>query len=134
MLYSVGGSFRRDARSLIGPLAVEGIRRFHLDRAFLGTSGLTKDGVFSAQNAIESELKRAAIAQAARAIVLTDASKIGQAAFSIFARPDDVRMLVTNEAVETRELQNNVPFEVVVADAAQSVGVHPADESREERE
>lgn len=118
VLYSVGGGFRRDARSLIGPIAVESIRRFHLDRAFLGTSGLSLDGVFSAQNAIESELKRAVIGQAARTIVLTDASKIGQTAFSIFARPEDIRMVITSRAPEAEGLRANAVFEVVTADAA----------------
>jgi len=121
VLYAIGGSFRRDARSYIGPLAVEAIRRFHFDRAFLGTSGLSTDGVFSAQNAIESEVKRAAIAQAARTIVLTDSSKIGQTAFAIFARPEQVHMVVTDsvagpQAERIAELRATAPFELLVID------------------
>lgn len=113
VLHATGGSFRREARSFIGPLAADAVRRFHLDRAFLGTSGLTIDGVFSSQNVIESEGKRAALGQAARVLVLTDASKIGQAAFSIFARPEQVHMVITNEGEAATRLRGATPFEVM---------------------
>lgn len=121
VLHATGGSFRRDARSYIGPLAVEAVRRFHFDRAFLGTSGLSADGVFSSQNAIESDVKRAVIGQAARTVVLTDASKVGQAAFSIFARPEQVHMVVMDpgngsHADRVRDLRERVPFEVLTID------------------
>lgn len=120
VLHATGGSFRRDARSFIGPPAAETVRRFNLDRAFLGTSGISIDGVFSSQNTIESEIKRAAIAQAMRTVVLTDASKIGQTAFSIFARPEDVHVVITNGSEATVRLRASVPFEVVTADEEDS--------------
>lgn len=126
VLHATGGTFRRDARSYIGPLAVDAVRRFHFDRAFLGTSGLTVEGVFSSQNAIESDVKRAVIAQAARSIVVSDSSKIGQAAFSIFARPQDVHMVVTDRgddasAARVEALRSGTPFEVLVADSKEEV-------------
>jgi DeoR/GlpR family transcriptional regulator of sugar metabolism len=120
VLHATGGSFRREARSFIGPVAVDAVRRFHLDRVFLGTSGLTTDGVFSSQNTIESEVKRAAIGQAARTLVLTDASKIGQTAFSIFARPQQVHMVITNESEATTRLREASPFEVLTIDEEDS--------------
>jgi DeoR/GlpR family transcriptional regulator of sugar metabolism len=113
VLHATGGSFRRDARSLIGPLAVDSVRRFHFDRAFLGSSGVSADGVFSSQNAIESDLKRAVIAQAKRVIVVTDGSKIGTRAFSIFARSRDVHMVVTDGEEGTNAFTGDLPFEVV---------------------
>ena len=123
ILYATGGSFRPDARSFIGPGATESVGRFHIDRAFLGTSGIGLDGVFSAQNTIESETKRAVIRQAARIAVVADASKVGQRAFSIFARPEDVHVLVTSlagvdagNAESVNELAANVPFEVLLAE------------------
>lgn len=116
VLHATGGSFRRDARSYIGPLAVDAVRRFHFDRAFVGTSGLTVEGVFSSQNAIESEVKRSVIGQTARTIVVTDSSKIGQTAFSIFARPEQVHMVVTDAGEAARALADSAPFEVVFAD------------------
>ncbi len=121
IVHATGGSFRRDARSYIGPLAVDAVRRFHFDKAFLGTSGISADGAFSAQNAIESEVKRAVIAQSARVIVAVDSSKIGYRAFSIFARPQDVQMVVTDPGDGARALRESVPFEVVFAESKEKV-------------
>lgn len=117
VLHAVGGGFRREARSLIGPLAVEAVRRFHFNLAFLGTSGVSVEGAFSSQNTIESEVKRSVIGQAERAVVLGDASKIGRSAFSIFAQPDEVQLYVTNESEAARALAAAVPFEVIMVDA-----------------
>jgi DeoR/GlpR family transcriptional regulator of sugar metabolism len=112
-LHATGGGFREDARSFIGPAAVDSIRRFHFDRAFIGSSGVTDEGVFSTQNAIEGEVKRAAIAQAQRTVVLVDSSKIGSAAFSIFARPEDVEMVIVEAGEKAEQLRRITAFEVV---------------------
>lgn len=117
VLHAVGGGFRREARSLIGPLAAEAVRRFHFDRAFLGTSGVSAEGAFSSQNTIESEVKRSVIAQAARSVVVADASKIGRSAFSIFARAEEVQLFVTTASEVARELAASAPFEVIMVNA-----------------
>jgi len=111
----VGGTLRHEAGSFIGPIAVESLRRFNIDRAFVGTSGITADGAFSAQNTFESDVKRAAIAQAARVAIVADASKIGQSAFSIFASPGDVHVLVIDDTPASRDFAQRVEFEVVFA-------------------
>jgi DeoR/GlpR family transcriptional regulator of sugar metabolism len=113
-IHAIGGSFRQDARSFIGPAAVESVRRFHYDRAFLGTSGISLAGVLSSQNAIESELKQAVISQSERIVVVADSSKLGHQAFSIFARSEEVHVIVTDETSETRELAERVACEVVL--------------------
>ena len=112
-VHAVGGSFRRDARSFIGPTAAEALRRYHIDRAVLGTSGVTADGAFSSQNSIETGTKRQAIAQSDRVVVIADASKIGVSAFSIFAQPADVHVLVTEACTAAQALAAAAPFEVV---------------------
>lgn len=93
-LFSVGGSYRKEAGSFIGPLAVSAVSGMQIDTAFLGTSGFSTDGVFSSQNTIESELKRHVIARARRRVLLADKSKIGRTAFSVFARVEDFDLIV----------------------------------------
>ena len=119
-IHLTGGSFRRDARSFIGPVAAETARRFHYDRAFLGASGVSLDGAFSSQNAIESDVKRAAVEQAHRAIVVTDATKVGRAAFSIFARADDVHTVIVDDdrtgSSALDELERRTRIEVIRVD------------------
>ncbi len=98
-LYAVGGSYRKEAGSFIGPLALESLSSFHIETAFVGATGISPDGVFSAQNLIEAELKRAVVRASRRAVFLADRSKIGSEAFADFARPNDVDLLVTDAPV-----------------------------------
>ncbi len=123
VLHATGGSFRSEVKSFIGPASVASIARFNIDRAFVGSSGVSASGVFSAQNTIESETKRAVIEQSARSVIVCDGSKVGHKAFSIFARPDDVQVLVTSvlgmpdeKRSEIEELAASVPYEVVVSE------------------
>lgn len=93
-LFSVGGSYRKEAGSFIGPIAVSAVSRMHIDTAFIGTSGFSAQGVFSSQNTIESELKRHVIARADRSVLVADKSKIGRTAFSVFGGVEDFDLIV----------------------------------------
>ncbi len=112
-LHSVGGAFRRDAGSLVGPLALDAFARFHIDVAFLGTSGLSEQGVFTTQNLNEAQIKEAACRAAKRRIMLMDASKFRTEAFAVFARPGMIDVIVTDLGeAECRDLRD-LGFDVV---------------------
>jgi DeoR/GlpR family transcriptional regulator of sugar metabolism len=95
-LLVVGGSYRHDAGSFIGPWAERSIGSVQFDHAFLGATGISADGRFSSQNSLESQVKTAAITAARTSIVVADASKIGVQAFSVFAGPEDISTLITD--------------------------------------
>ena len=95
-LLVVGGSYRHDAGSFIGPWAERSIGSVQFDHAFLGATGISEDGRFSSQNSLESQVKAAAIAASRTSIVVADASKIGVQAFSVFAGPEDISTLITD--------------------------------------
>ena len=95
-LHSLGGSYRQEAGSFIGPIAEAALERMQIDLAFLGATGVGEEGRFSSQNSIESQLKRSVIRAAHRSVLLFDASKIGQNAFSVFATLQDLSAVVTD--------------------------------------
>ena len=101
-LFVIGGSYRQNAGSFIGPWAAANLASVQLDHAFLGTTGVSDTGAFSSQNSIESEVKATAIRRAATAVVLADRSKIGVQAFSIFAEPADIDLLITDADLTVR--------------------------------
>ena len=49
-LFTLGGSFRSDAKSFIGSMAINSLKNFQISTCFLGTSGISKEGNFSSQN------------------------------------------------------------------------------------
>lgn len=95
-LMALGGSYRHDAGSFIGPWTNLTLAQVQVDHAFLGASGVSLEGRFSAQNSIEAEVKRHAIASARTVVVLVDRRKIGVQAFSVFAEPQEIGVLVTD--------------------------------------
>jgi len=123
-LFSTGGSFRPEACSFIGPGALETIRSVQIDTCFMGTTGFSRDGVFSSQNVIESQLKSSVIRASRRAVMLVDHSKYGSTAFSVFARAEDIDVLVTDSAFAEREKVAALGIELVVADAEPALKVN----------
>ncbi len=99
-LMVLGGSYRHDAGSFIGPWTTRLLATVQIDHAFLGATGVSSDGRFSSQNSIESEVKRSAIAAARTAVVLADRQKLGVHAFSVFAGPEDVGVLITDASAD----------------------------------
>lgn len=98
LLYSLGGSYRKESGTFIGPAAVKNLKEFQFSICFLGATGFSKQGIFSSQNIVESEMKRQALLNPTRKVVAADSSKFGISAFSIFARPEDIDILVTDSS------------------------------------
>jgi DeoR/GlpR family transcriptional regulator of sugar metabolism len=118
-LFSTGGSFRPEACSFIGPGALETIRSIQVETCFMGTTGFSRDGVFSSQNVIESQLKNAVIQASRRAVMLADHSKYGATAFSVFARAEDIDILVTDSRIDSDAVAR-LGMELIIAREAQS--------------
>ncbi|NOY09337.1 MAG: DeoR/GlpR transcriptional regulator [Spirochaetes bacterium] len=116
-LLSTGGSFRTDARSFIGPAAIETIGNFQIETCFLGTTGFSKDGIFTAQNILEAQVKKAVIRASQRKIMLADHYKYGTKAFSIFARAEDIDVLITDSAFTDKKTLFGLGMEVVFSPA-----------------
>ena len=114
-LFSAGGSYRREAGSFLGSIAMENIRNFQIETCFIGATGISREGKFSSQNIIESELKKQVLSISRRRIVLADSSKYPAQAFSIFARIDDVDILVTDESFPDSVKFHELGLEVLSA-------------------
>ncbi|MBN2510913.1 MAG: DeoR/GlpR transcriptional regulator [Spirochaetales bacterium] len=114
-LVSVGGNYRSSAGSFLGPMAVEVLKQYQLETCFLGTTGFTDRLVFSSQNVLESQLKEAVLKVSSRRVILSDSSKYGHSAFSVFARKGDVDILVTDNAFTASDLFTENGIEVIIA-------------------
>lgn len=102
-LHTLGGAYRHEADSFIGPIAEAALERLNIDTAFMGTSGVGVDGTLASQNTIEAQLKGRIIARASRSVVLFDRSKLGKTPFAVFAGPSDLGALVTDAPAESLE-------------------------------
>jgi DeoR/GlpR family transcriptional regulator of sugar metabolism len=114
-LISIGGSYRKEAGSFIGPMAIDALKGLLIETCFIGTTGLSATGVFSSQNIIEAELKARVLKSSKRRVLLADAEKFGRDAFAVFARPEDVDILVTDRRVDGMRSLTELGIEVIVA-------------------
>lgn len=114
-LISLGGTYRREAGSFVGPMAIEALRTLQIETCFLGATGFSNRGTFSSQNLIESQLKQKVLESSGRRVILADSGKYGRQAFSVFARAEDVDILVTDPGFKSTKEFNAFGMEVVIA-------------------
>lgn len=114
-LFCPGGSLRRESRCFIGPAAMEAMEDIQVQSCFLGATGFTSGGSFATQNANEAQIKRQALRMCKRRIIAADSSKYGVNAFSIYARPGDVDLLITDSGFSDSGLLLSLGIEVLLA-------------------
>lgn len=100
------GGERTPSDALVGPLAVDALRRLHADIVFLGTHGMSVEAGFTTPNVMEAETNQALLECAHESAVVADSAKwgvVGIATFAELARID--RVIVDDglgdDAVET---------------------------------
>ncbi len=117
-LISIGGNYRKDAGSFIGATAIETLGDLQIGSCFVGATGFSAAGVFSSQNIIESQMKSKVLEVSKRRIILADSSKFNKDAFSVFARPSDVDIVITDRWIDGMRGLQELGVEVVVAGEA----------------
>jgi len=102
-LHSIGGSYRREAGSFIGPLSLTNLNEYQIETCFVGATGFTQRGIFSSQNIAEGQVKKQILLSSARKIIAADSTKAGKQAFSVFARPGEVDILITDYDLKNQD-------------------------------
>ncbi len=115
LVFSLGGNFRKEAGTFIGPQTLEALRNFHIDTCFIGTTGFSSDGLFSSQNIYESDTKKQALQRSRKKIILADSSKYGTEAFSVFASIRDVHIIISDANLGRIYDISQFPCEVILA-------------------
>ena len=90
-----GGEVGDSNLALIGSAATKTLKRYHADRAFLGTSGITVAHGYSTANSLEAQVKQAMIRSADETYVLADSSKFGRAYLESFASLSAISLTLT---------------------------------------
>lgn len=116
-LIALGGEVRHVSLALVGAEAMEWVRRVRIDVAFLGASGIDREGVTTTELS-EAQIKSAIVAKADRVAVLADASKWDRPAAIRYADWTQVHHLFTDHAFTREERQGIV---------AQGTRIHPVE-------
>ena len=120
-LVLLGGQVRRNYRSLVGYLTESSLGQLYADRLFLGTSGVLPDGRVLDTTDVEVPVKQAMLASARQVVLLATAKKFPGTGTARICGPQDIDVLITNEASDAgtlavfREAGVDVAVEVVEA-------------------
>ncbi|CAN5137660.1 MAG: DeoR/GlpR transcriptional regulator [Nocardioidaceae bacterium] len=116
-LMLLGGSVRRNYRSLVGFLTEQALRQIHVGTLFLGTSGILDTGAVLDTTTVEVPVKHAMIAAADRVVLLADPGKFPGSGLARVCGPEDIDVLVTREPAceRTRSVFTDAGVEVVLA-------------------
>ncbi|WP_427891461.1 DeoR/GlpR family DNA-binding transcription regulator [Kribbella sp. GL6] len=104
-LILLGGWVRRAYHSLVGVLTEDALRQIHADVAFLGASGVRRDGFVLDTTTVEVPVKRAMIAAADRTVLLADRNKFPGSGKLKVCGVADLDVLVTNTGADPDTLQ-----------------------------
>jgi DeoR family fructose operon transcriptional repressor len=104
-LILTGGSVKESTLALVGPIAERSIEQMHVDIAFIGMNGVSSGAGFTTPTWEEAATKVRMIRAGRLAVVLADSSKLGSVTFAHVARPDEVDLLITDQAASAAEVE-----------------------------
>lgn len=93
----IGGSVRKNEKSLFGPLAYRGIEKLFVDKGFFGIGGVDIKAGFTNVNMGESEVSRLMFEHSQKNIVMADYSKFNTVSMNQVAPISKVDVLITDE-------------------------------------
>jgi DeoR/GlpR family transcriptional regulator of sugar metabolism len=86
--------------NVVGPQAIEALRRYRVDKLVLGAGAVTLDRGFVYFDVEETEVRRAMLEVSAEVIVAADHSKFGSDSFVALAPLERARVIVTDQPPE----------------------------------
>lgn len=110
-----GGVIHSRSYELVGPFVEQLLSGIRLDIAFIGVNALSAEGGASTHDEREAAVNRMMASRAARAIVVADSSKIGEAAFAFVGGPELFPTVITDAGAEAATLAG-AGYEVILAD------------------
>ncbi len=101
-LILVGGELRRLAQTTVGPLTRFMIQELHVDKAFMGTIGLSLEEGLTTTDPTEAYTKDLIMEHAREVILLADSSKAHKISFTRAGRLEKVHMLITDDRIDRK--------------------------------
>ena len=104
-LILVGGDLRRLSQTVVGPLTRLLLNQIHIDRAFMGTIGLTLEEGLTTTDPSEAYTKELIMHQAREVFLLVDSSKMGKVSFTRAGQVEGVRVFITDKLADRKFLR-----------------------------
>jgi DeoR/GlpR family transcriptional regulator of sugar metabolism len=100
----VGGEVLSHSLALTGPVTVNNLENYHVNRAFLGTSGISLSHGYSTADSNDADVKEQMIRSAEETYILTDSSKFERNYLVSFADFSDIQLTITDSGIPSKVL------------------------------
>lgn len=97
--YIISGQMRETTESIIGPVAVEGIRKYNFTKCFMGTDAIDLEHGLTTSDIDEALIKAEAIRRGNQVFILADHSKFDMVA-PVYFSPLDSGQIITDQLPE----------------------------------
>ena len=101
----LGGTLRKNTRSLVGALTNDALRRMYFDKVFLAANGIDLEFGITTPNLTEAETKRYMLQTAKEKILVADHSKFGQRSLCKVCGLEEIELLITDQGLAADEKQ-----------------------------
>jgi DeoR family fructose operon transcriptional repressor len=95
-LILIGGELRRLSQTMVGPLSRFMLEELHIDKAFMGTIGISLQDGLTTTDPGEAYTKELVMRRAREVVLLADSNKIGMVTFARAGKLADAQTLVTD--------------------------------------
>ena len=102
----LGGVVRPSSVSVVGSFAEDMLKYFSCSKLFVSCDGIDLDFGVTTANMMESNLNRLMMDKAQKAVLLVDSSKFGKRAFSKVCDLEDLDMIVTDDGIPQKFLED----------------------------
>ncbi|MCP3027821.1 DeoR/GlpR family DNA-binding transcription regulator [Halobacillus sp. A5] len=110
----IGGVVTNRSSSIEGTLGLSILEHVHIDMMFTSGNGFSVESGLTDFNLYEVALKRELVKKSNKIIALVDSSKIDKASSAVFATPEEIDILitdnVTNVELSTKLKEKNIEF------------------------
>ncbi|MBP2649255.1 MAG: transcriptional regulator, DeoR family [Firmicutes bacterium] len=101
----VGGMLRKNTLAMVGPMAEQALGMLNVNKAFIGTNGLSLENGLTTPNIIEAATKTKMISIAKQVVVLTDWSKFGKVSFAKFAELSQIDTCIVDDKASPESIE-----------------------------
>jgi DeoR family transcriptional regulator, fructose operon transcriptional repressor len=98
-LIMIGGELRRLSQAVVGPLTRAAFEHLRVDKAFMGTLGLTLEEGLTTTDPDEAYTKELAMSRAGQVILLVDGSKVGKVGLSRAGELGAINLVITDKGM-----------------------------------
>jgi DeoR/GlpR family transcriptional regulator of sugar metabolism len=99
-LILIGGELRRLSQTMVGSLTRFALQELHVDKAFMGTIGLTLKEGLTTTDPSEAFTKEFVMGHARQVILLADSGKAGKVSFARAGRLENVHVFITDKQLD----------------------------------